>query len=79
MNEWNIWAAFLSGLGGTLAYHWGRRVGRDQAHKMDRNESAAIWDDGHEEGFWNGRLSHGDPQALTGIEHAKAANPFRKK
>jgi hypothetical protein len=39
---------------------------------------AAAWAEGHEDGFWNGRLSHGDPEALTGIQHAEAMNPYRK-
>ena len=38
---------------------------------------AAAWDEGHEAGFWNGRLSSNDAEALTGIEHAKANNPYR--
>lgn len=40
---------------------------------------AQAWAEGHEDGFWNGRLSHGDLQALTGIEHAKAPNPYRSQ
>jgi hypothetical protein len=40
---------------------------------------AEAWDEGHEDGFWNGRLSHGDTEALTGIEHAKATNPYRSQ
>lgn len=39
---------------------------------------ATAFAEGHESGFWNGRLSHGDPEALTGIEHEKASNPYRK-
>ena len=39
---------------------------------------AVAWAEGHEEGFWNGRLSHGDPEALTGVEHAKLTNPYKK-
>jgi hypothetical protein len=38
---------------------------------------ARAWAEGHEDGFWNGRLSHGDPEALTGVEHAEASNPYR--
>lgn len=37
------------------------------------------WANGHESGFWNGRLSHGDPEALTGVEHEQASNPYRKR
>ena len=40
---------------------------------------AQAFAEGHESGFWNGRLSHGDPEALTGIEHEKASNPYRNK
>lgn len=40
---------------------------------------AQAWAEGHEDGFWNGRLSHGDPEALTGIEHARATNPYRSQ
>lgn len=41
--------------------------------------AAQAWDEGHESGFWNGRLSHGDPEALTGVEHAELSNPYRSK
>lgn len=40
---------------------------------------ASAWGEGHVDGFWNGRLSHGDPEALTGIEHSQATNPYRTK
>lgn len=45
---------------------------------------AQAWDEGHEEGFWNGRLSAGmlpsEPgqMPLIGKEHAEAKNPYRE-
>ena len=43
---------------------------------------AAAWDDGHESGFSNGRLSqlpasYDAPRFDIGAEHAKVANPYR--
>ena len=40
--------------------------------------AAEAWDEGHESGFWNGRLSNSDAEALTGIDHATGNNPYRK-
>ena len=44
-------------------------------------DRAEVWAEGHEDGFWNGRMSSGDPgdAALIGKEHADATNPYRSQ
>lgn len=52
--------------------------------KLCKPSMADAWDEGHEEGFWNGRLSAGmlpsEPGQMPAIgkEHAEANNPYRK-
>jgi hypothetical protein len=78
MSEAQLWLALLSGLTSGTAYVLGRREGRKQK-PLNQQEKSDIWLMGHQEGFWNGRLSHGDSRSLTGIEHAKATNPYRSQ
>lgn len=78
MNDGMLWLAGVNGLIAGLAFTWGLRVGRRQNLWLTKAQKRDVWNQGHEEGFWNGRLSHGDPQALTGVAHAKATNPYRK-
>lgn len=42
-------------------------------------DRAEVWAEGHEDGFWNGRMSSGETsdEALIGKEHADATNPYR--
>lgn len=47
-----------------------------------RQAQERAWAEGHEQGFWNGRLSQkirkvGDPTPLTGADHERAQNPYR--
>jgi hypothetical protein len=48
-----------------------------------REELAEAWADGHESGFWNGRVSqlnipYGAPIPDIGAEHEKATNPYKR-
>jgi hypothetical protein len=46
--------------------------------------AAEAWDEGHERGFWNGRLSqltapYDAPDPLIGKQDAEANNPYRSQ
>ena len=51
------------------------------APHMLAQDRAEVWAEGHEDGFWNGRMSSGDTSdvALIGKEHADATNPYKKR
>jgi hypothetical protein len=76
MNELAI-VAVLSGVISALTYLWGYNIGK---RGVRRDEKERIWDEGHEEGFWDAfRAPGGYVASRAWSRHVrKVSNPYRK-